>query len=31
VVHGKFIEALEALFENHKRDLGFEGTTLEVY
>ncbi|KAG0557484.1 hypothetical protein KC19_11G134200 [Ceratodon purpureus] len=31
VVHGKFIGALEALFEKHKRDLGFEGSTLEVY
>lgn len=31
VVHGQFIVALEALFENHKRDLGFQDTTLEVF
>ena len=31
MVHGQFIEALEALFEKHKRDLGFGDITLEVY
>jgi len=30
LVQRQFIEALEALFENHKKDLGFENTTLEV-
>jgi 1-acyl-sn-glycerol-3-phosphate acyltransferase len=30
VVHGQFIEAFEALFEKHKGDLGFEGTSLEI-
>jgi hypothetical protein len=31
VVHEKFLEALEALFEKYKRELGFEDTILEIY
>lgn len=30
-VHGQFIEAFEALFENHKKDLGFGNITLEIH
>lgn len=31
VVHEKFLEALEALFEKYKRELGFEDLILEIY
>lgn len=31
VVHKQFIDALEALFEKYKKDLGLENTSLEVY
>ena len=31
MVHEKFIEALEALIEKYRRELGFEDTILEIY
>jgi predicted nucleic acid-binding protein len=31
MVHEKFIEALEALFEKYKHELGFKDTILEIY
>jgi hypothetical protein len=31
VVHEKFIEALEALFEKYRRELKFYDTILEIY